>query len=246
MINVSDHTARVFDSDLIKVTQLVAEMGGLAQKQVTDAIDALARQDTALARRIIELDSSIDRLQRQIEEKAVATIALRQPLAIDLRALIAMLRIANDLERIGDLAKNIGKRVIAVGGENSQRTLIRGLRHMADLVGSQLAVVLDSFVDRNPLKALRVWQGDKEVDALYVSLFRELITYTMEDPGTISLCIHYLFCAKNIERIGDHATNIAEAVHYMVEGRAIAGERPKGDNATIINESWIGLDPVPA
>jgi phosphate transport system protein len=246
MINVSDHTARVFDSDLIKVTQLVAEMGGLAQKQVTDAIDALARQDPALARRIIELDSSIDRLQRQVEEKAVETIALRQPLAIDLRALVAMLRIANDLERIGDLAKNIGKRVIAVSDENSQRTLIRGLRHMAGLVSTQLAVVLDSFVDRNPLKALRVWQGDKEVDALYVSLFRELITYTMEDPGTISLCIHYLFCAKNIERIGDHATNIAAAVHYMVEGRAIAGERPKGDNATIINEPWIGVETVPA
>jgi len=110
--------------------------------------------------------------------------------------------------------------------------LMRGLRHLATLVVAQLAVVLDSFVDRNPRNALRVWQGDKEVDALYVSLFRELLTYTMEDPGTISLCIHYLFCAKNIERIGDHATNIAEAVHYMVEGHAIAGERPKGDTSS--------------
>jgi phosphate transport system protein len=232
MINISDHTTRVFDNDLIKVTQLVAQMGGFAQKQVTDAIDALARHDIGLARQTIEMDATVDDLQRQIEEKAVATIALRQPLAIDLRALVAMLRIANDLERIGDLAKNIGKRVIAVSGENSQRTLIRGLRHMASLVNTQLASVLDSFVDRNPLKALRVWQGDKEVDALYVSLFRELVTYTMEDPGTISPCIHYLFCAKNIERIGDHATNIAEAVHYMVEGHAIAGERPKGENST--------------
>jgi phosphate transport system protein len=246
MINVSDHTARVFDSDLNKVTQLIAQMGGLAQKQVTDAIDALARHDTALARRVIDLDGTIDELQRQIEEKAVATIALRQPMAIDLRALVAMLRIANDLERIGDLAKNIGKRVIAVSGENSPRTLARGLRHMASLVSSQLAVVLDSFVDRNPLKALLVWQGDKEVDALYVSLFRELITYTMEDPGTISLCIHYLFCAKNIERIGDHATNIAEAVHYMVEGHAIAGERPKGDNSNYICEPLTLAATVPA
>jgi len=228
-MNVSDHTTRVFDSDLIKVTQMVAEMGGLAQKQVTDAIDALARHDVDLARKVIALDASVDNLQRRIEEKAVATIALRQPMAFDLRALIAMLRIANDLERIGDLAKNVGKRVIAVSGENSQRTLMRGLRHLATLVVSQLNGVLDSFVDRNPRNALRVWQGDKEVDALYVSLFRELLTYTMEDPGTISLCIHYLFCAKNIERIGDHATNIAEAVHYMVEGHAIAGERPKAD-----------------
>ena len=246
MMNVSEHTARIFDSDLIKLTQLVAQMGGLAQKQVTDAIDALARHDTALARRVIELDASVDELQHQIEEKAVATIALRQPMAFDLRALVAMLRIANDLERIGDLAKNIGKRVIAVSGETSQRTLIRGLRHMASLVGAQLAVVLDSFVDRNPLKALRVWQGDKEVDALYVSLFRELITYTMEDPGTISPCIHYLFCAKNIERIGDHATNIAEAVHYMVEGHAFAGERPKGDNANYISEPRVFAATIPA
>jgi phosphate transport system protein len=239
IMNVSDHTARVFDSDLIKVTQMVAEMGGVAQKQVNDAIDALARHDVGLARQVIELDEIVDGFQRQIEEKAVATIALRQPMAFDLRALVAMLRIANDLERIGDLAKNVGKRVIAVSSENSQRTLMRGLRHLATLVVSQLDVVLDSFVDRNPRSALRVWQGDKEVDALYVSLFRELLTYTMEDPGTISLCIHYLFCAKNIERIGDHATNIAEAVHYMVEGHAIVGERPKGDST-----GYILTDPV--
>ncbi len=245
-MNVSDHTTRVFDSDLIKLTQMVAQMGGLAQKQIADAIDALARHDIGLARQVIDLDGTVDDLQRQIEEKVVATIALRQPMAIDLRALVAMLRIANDLERIGDLAKNIGKRVIAVSGENSQRTLIRGLRHMATLVVSQLAAVLDSFVDRNPRKALRVWQGDKEVDALYVSLFRELLTYTMEDPGTISLCIHYLFCAKNIERIGDHATNIAEAVHYMVEGRAIAGERPKADSLSYLTETRATAATVPA
>ena len=239
-MNVSDHTTRVFDSDLIKVTQMVAEMGGLAQKHVTDAIDALGRHYVDLARKVIALDESVDNLQRQIEEKAVATIALRQPMAFDLRALVAMLRISNDLERIGDLAKNVGKRVIAVSGENSQRTLLRGLRHLATLVVSQLAIVLDSFVDRNPRNALRVWQSDKEVDALYVSLFRELLTYTMEDPGTISLCIHYLFCAKNIERIGDHATNIAEAVHYMVEGHAIAGERPKADTSGYLYTETAG------
>jgi phosphate transport system protein len=243
---VSDHTVRVFDTDLIKLTQLVAQMGGLAQKQVTDSIDALARRDVALAREVIATDEAVDNLQRQIEEKAVATIALRQPMAIDLRALVAMLRIASDLERIGDLAKNIGKRVIAVSGDQTQRTLMRGLRHMATLVVSQLAAVLDSFVDRNPLKALRVWQGDKEVDALYVSLFRELITYTMEDPTTISMCIHYLFCAKNIERIGDHATNIAEAVHYMVEGQAISGQRPKGDSSSFAGEPHDVAATVPA
>jgi phosphate transport system protein len=245
-MNVSEHTARVFDTDLIKLTEMVARMGGFAQKQITDSIDALTHRDVALARQVIAADATVDALQRQIEEKAIATIALRQPMAIDLRALVAMLRIANDLERVGDLAKNIGKRVIAVSGDNSQRTLIRGLKHMAALVVSQLAAVLDSFVDRNPGKALQVWQADKEVDALYVSLFRELLTYSMEDPGTISMCIHHLFCAKNIERIGDHATNIAEAVHYMVEGHAIAGERPKGDTSSYVSKTPSIVSRVPA
>ena len=238
-MNVSEHTARVFDTDLIKLTQLVAQMGGFAQKQITNSIDALTRRDVGLARQVIAADATVDALQRQIEDKAIATIALRQPMAFDLRALVAMLRISNDLERVGDLAKNIGKRVIAVSGDNSQRTLMRGLKHMAALVVSQLAAVLDSFVDRNPNKALQVWAADKEVDALYVSLFRELLIYTMEDPGTISMCIHHLFCAKNIERIGDHATNIAEAVHYMVEGHAIAGERPKGDTSSYVGETLL-------
>jgi phosphate transport system protein len=245
-MNVSDHTARVFDTDLIKLTQMVAQMGGFAQKQITDSIDALTRRDIGLARQVIAADATVDALQRQIEEKAIATIALRQPMAIDLRALVAMLRIANDLERVGDLAKNIGKRVIAVSGDNSQRTLMRGLKHMAALVVSQLVAVLDSFVDRNPDKALQVWKADKEVDTLYVSLFRELLTYSMEDPGTISMCIHHLFCAKNIERIGDHATNIAEAVHYMVEGQAISGERPKGDNSSYVGDALEFAAKVPA
>jgi phosphate transport system protein len=243
---VSDHTTRVFDNDLLKLTQMVARMGGLAQKQISDAIDALANGDIALAQEVISADAAVDSLQRQIEEKAVETIALRQPMAVDLRALVAMLRIANDLERIGDLAKNIGKRVIAMSGQHSQRTLMRGLRHMTTLVTAQLSAVLDSFFDRNPLSALRVWQGDKEVDALYYSLFRELLTYTMEDPGTISMSIHHLFCAKNIERIGDHATNIAEAVHYMVAGYAIAGERPKGDPFGDLSETRRSENEVPA
>jgi phosphate transport system protein len=234
---VSDHTAKVFDADLAKLTQRVAEMGGFAQKQISDAMDALLRRDAVLAHHVVANDAIVDDMQRQIEEKAVETIALRQPMAVDLRALVAMLRISNDLERIGDLAKNIGKRTIAMGNDHSQRTLMRGLRHMGTLVVAQLASVLDSFVDRSPVKALKVWQSDKEVDSLYVSLFRELLTYTMEDPGSVSMCIHLLFCAKNIERMGDHATNIAEAVHYMVEGRAIAGERPKADTSVYVNET---------
>jgi phosphate transport system protein len=234
---ISDHTTKVFDADLIKLTQKVAEMGGLAQKQIADAMNALARRDAGLAGRVVAADAAVDGYQREIEEKAVETIALRQPMAIDLRAIVAMLRIAGDLERIGDLAKNIGKRTIAMGGEQAQRTLMRGLQHMGTLVIVQLAAVLDSFVGCSPLKAIKVWQDDKEIDALYVSLFRELLTYTMEDPGSISNCVHLLFCAKNIERIGDHATNIAEAVYYMVAGHAIAGERPKGDTSSYMIET---------
>lgn len=226
---VSDHTTKVFDADLIKLTQKVAEMGGFAQRQVIDAMDALARRDSVLAQQVIAADATVDEFQRQIEQRAVETIALRQPMAVDLRSLVAIMRIANDLERIGDLAKNISKRAIAMRNEYPARTLARGLHHMTTLAVAQLSVVLDSFVGRSAPKALKVWEDDKNIDALYVSLFRELLTYTMEDPGSISICIHLLFCAKNIERIGDHTTNIAEAVHYMVEGHAIAGERPKGD-----------------
>jgi len=226
---VSDHTTKVFDADLTKLTHNVAEMGGCAQKQVIDAMDALTRRDMALAQQVIAADATVDALQRQIEQKAIETIALRQPMAVDLRSLIAVLRIANDLERIGDLAKNIGKRAIAMGYDYPARSLARGLRNMTTLAVAQLNAVLDSFVTRSVERALKIWEDDKDIDALYVSLFRELLTYTMEDPGSISMCIHLLFCAKNIERIGDHATNIAEAVHYMIEGHAIAGERPKGD-----------------
>ena len=216
---VSDHTTKVFDADLVKLTQKVAEMGGFAQKQITDAMDALARRDIVLAHQVVAADAIVDDFQRQIEEKAVETIALRQPMAIDLRALVAMLRIANDLERIGDLAKNIGKRTIAMGNEHSQRTLDARTAPHGD--ARRRAIGLRARQLRRSQPATRrskVWQSDKEIDALYVSLFRELLTYTMEDPGSISMCIHLLFCAKNIERIGDHATNIAEAVHYMVEG----------------------------
>lgn len=226
---MSDHTVKVFDADLAKLTQRVAEMGGFAQKQVLDAMDALIRHDSVLAQQVVAADPTVDLFQRQIEQKAVETIALRQPMAVDLRSVVAVLRIANDLERIGDLAKNTAKRAMVIGDGHPARTLTRGLRHMTTLAVTQLSAVLDSFVDRSPLMALKVWQDDKDIDALYVSLFRELLTYSMEDPGSISTCIHLLFCAKNIERIGDHTTNIAEAVHYMVQGYEIAGERPKGD-----------------
>ena len=172
---------------------------------------------------------AIDGLQREIEERAILTIARRQPMAVDLREIVGALRVSNDLERIGDLAKNIAKRVIALGPASYPTQVIRGVEHMADLVLGQLKQVLDAYARRDVPQAMEVWRGDEEIDAVNNSLFRELLTYMMEDPRNITFCTHLLFCAKNIERMGDHATNIAETVYYIAEGRALADERPKGD-----------------
>jgi phosphate transport system protein len=209
-------------------------MGGLAEKQIADSVVALARRDVDLARRVIALDPSIDALQRGIEERAILTIARRQPMAVDLRDIVGSLRVSNDLERIGDLAKNIAKRVVVLDGDITFNQVIRGVEHMTKLVLGQLKQVLDSYARRDVAKALEVWRKDEEIDAVNNSLFRELLTYMMEDPSNITFCTHLLFCTKNIERMGDHATNIAETVHYMVEGRPLADERPKGDDTASI------------
>lgn len=226
---MTEHTAKAFDADLQDLNRRVAEMGGIAEKEIADSVDALVRLDVDLATRVVMLDATIDDLQREIEEKAVLTIARRQPMAVDLREIVSALRVASDLERVGDLAKNIGKRVAMLSGEFQPAKLIRGVEHMAELVLDQLKLVLDSYAERNLEKALAVWSGDEGIDAMCTSLFRELLTYMMEDPRHITFCIHLMFCAKNIERMGDHATNIAETVYYMVEGKAIIEKRPKGD-----------------
>lgn len=226
---MNEHTAKAFDSDLQELTRKVSEMGGLAERQVADAIQALTRRDADLASRVVATDPTIDELQHEIEEKAVLTIARRQPMAVDLREIVGTLRVANDLERIGDLAKNIGKRVNALDDGFHPNKLLRGVEHMAALVLAQLKSVLDAYVGRDTVAAVAVWNGDEEIDSLCTSLFRELLTYMMEDPRNITFCIHLMFCAKNIERMGDHATNIAETVHYVIEGRPIGEQRPKGD-----------------
>jgi phosphate transport system protein len=223
------HTVKAFDNDLQDLARMVAEMGGLAEKQVADAVDALARRDTALAQRVTGADRSIDNLQREIEEKAVLTIARRQPMASDLRQVVGTMRLASDIERIGDLAKNIAKRVMALNGEFPPPKLIRGVEHMSDMLLGQLKQVLNAFARRDVAEAMAVWRADEEIDAVCTSVFRELLTYMMEDPRNISFCIHLLFCAKNIERMGDHATNIAETVHYIIQGRPLTDQRPKGD-----------------
>src|SRR5882724_4417909 len=226
---ISDHTTKAFDIDFQELTRLVAEMGGLAEKLVADAVDALAKRDVERASRVVMVDAAVDALQREIEEKAVLTIARRQPMAVDLREIVGALRVSNDLERLGDLAKNIAKRVIALGNEMYPNQVIRGVEHMTDLVLGQLKQVLDAYARRDVAQAMEVWRGDEEIDAVNNSLFRELLTYMMEDPRNITFCTHLLFCAKNIERMGDHATNIAETVYYISEGRPLIDERPKGD-----------------
>jgi len=228
-----DHTTKAFDADLQDIKRRVAEMGGLAERQIADATRALVERDVDLAEQVITTDPTIDAMQHEIEEKAVLTIARRQPMAVDLREIVGAMRVCNDLERIGDHAKHIGKRVVVLGADFHAQKLIRGVEHMAELVGTLLKQVLDAYASRDLTAALAVWNGDEEVDALCTALFRELLTYMMEDPRNITLCIHLMFCAKDIERMGDHATNIAETVYYMIEGRPITDQRPKGDTTSL-------------
>ena len=229
---IPEHTAKAFDADLQELSRMVAEMGGLTEKQIADAVDALSRRNPEQAQQIVKADLGIDALQREIEAKAVLTIARRQPMAVDLREVLGALRLCSDLERIGDLAKNIAKRVLVLDVELHSSRVIRGVQHMGALVLAQLKQVLDSYAGRDLEKALAVWNGDEQIDAMCTSIFRELLTYMMEDPRNITPCIHLMFCAKNIERMGDHATNIAETVYYMIEGHSMPDLRPKGDTTT--------------
>jgi len=226
---MSEHTMKAFDSELHELTRQITEMGALVVKQIGDAVSALASYDVELARRVIAGDADVDRLQREIEEKAVLTIARRQPMAVDLREIVASLRVAAGLERVGDYAKNISKRVIKTGVQIGPAAAIRGLQHMADLVVTALRQVLEAYAERDVGKALAVWNGDETIDAANKALFAELLTDMMADPSTVPSGIHLIFCAKNIERMGDHATNIAETVYYIVQGVPLDAERPKGD-----------------
>jgi phosphate transport system protein len=233
----SEHTTKAFDVDLQELTRLVAEMGGLAERQITDSLDALVRRDVALGKKVVAADVAIDALQQEIEQRAVLIIARRQPMAVDLREIVGALRVTTDLERIGDLAKNNSKRIDALDGNFNPLKLIRGIEHMAALVQEQLKSVLDAYAAHDLPAAMAVWKGDEEVDSICTSLFRELLTYMMEDPRNITFCIHLMFCAKNIERMGDHTTNIAETVFYMIEGRALSDPRPKGDTTSLATAS---------
>lgn len=226
------HTVTSFDDDLKELTAIVLDMGVRAARSVEFAAFALQNRDVRVAQQIISADKAIDDLQHDLEQKAIATIARRQPVASDLREIVAALRIANDLERIGDLAKNLAKRSLAILQEGTPVVGLAGLGKLSDRVRVQLADVLAALKARDDKAALAVWRSDNEIDALHTSLFRELLTYMMEDPRNIGSCAHLLFCAKNLERIGDHATNIAETVHYVVTGEVLVLDRPRADQSS--------------
>jgi phosphate transport system protein len=234
---MTEHIVTAFENELKELGRKVAEMGGRAERLVAQSIDALMKRDATLAERVIAEDKTVDALQREIEDDAISIIARRQPMAVDLRELVSALRMVNDLERVGDHAKSIAKRVLALEADFHAQKQLRGVKHMADIVLEQLKEVLDAYGARDKQQALAVWKRDGEVDAMYTSLFRELLTYMMEDPRHITLCTHLLFAAKNIERIGDHATNIAETIYYLVVGEPLTDERPKSDSTSFTKMS---------
>jgi phosphate transport system protein len=228
----TEHIVKSFDEDLARLSDLVSRMGGLAENQLDKAIDALQTRDSALAEQVIEADTKIDHLQHEIEELALRMIALRQPMAADLRETVAALKIAPLIERVGDYAKNVAKRAIALIQIPPVKPLFT-IPRMGRMVREMLKDVLDAFASQDIDKAREVWLADEEVDEMHDSLFREMLTYMMEDPRNITPCTHLLFVARNIERMGDLATNIAEVVHFQVTGETLEGERPKVDDASV-------------
>jgi phosphate transport system protein len=230
MTNAS-HTVKAYDADLKKLGTMVVQMGGLAESQLAAAVNAVAKRDSDLAAEVVKGDAKVDALRTQLDEFAINLLALRQPMAIDLRIIVSALRISSELERIGDYAKNVAKRAVAL----NQAPIVRPVTvvpRMAALVQVMIKDTLDAYISDDAAKADAVWLRDEEVDDMYNSLFRELLTYMMEDPRSITACTHLLFIAKNIERIGDHTTNIAELIHYSVKGEMLKEDRPKGDQTS--------------
>ena len=228
---MSQHTVTSYDTDLNVLDDMVLNMGRAVLAQHLDGTALATAHDPALAQRIIDGDRRIDDMQHAIEEKAILVIARRQPMAVDLRTVIATLKISSDLERIGDLVKNNAKRMLASGGQSPLPAGAASLDRLNERVAEQLERTIEAFEQRDDAAAQDVWLSDVEIDTMQTALFRELLTYMMEDPRNIGHCTHLLFCARNLERIGDHATNIAEQVHYIVTGKTMPPDRPKGEGA---------------
>ncbi|WP_309085097.1 phosphate signaling complex protein PhoU [Chelativorans sp.] len=229
---MGQHTVTSFDQELENLDRLIRDMGEIASEMTQTATRALLYSNTALAQRVISDDVVMDAKQRELDERAITLIAKRQPMAQDLRAVVGAIRMAADLERIGDLAKNIAKRVGAVGG-NAPRGLTQPIETMANMVLEQVRLVVDRYVTRQDEALTKLRDEDEKIDIQYTSVFRELLTYMMEDPRNITACTHLLFCAKNLERIGDHVTNIAENAYYVLTGLQLPVQRPKQDEMTV-------------
>ena len=225
-----EHTVKSFDDELKQLDSMIAEMGGMAEANLAGAVDAMVRRDTESALVIKKADKKIDALEIEIDDHAVRILALRQPMADDLRAVIVALKTAAVIERIGDFAKNIAKRTQALS-QCPDLGAAKTIKRMAGMAQNMMTDVLDAYVTRDADKADEVRLRDEELDSLYTSLFRELLTYMMENPKNITASTHLMFAAKNIERIGDHATNIAENVHFLVHGQMPEEPRPKGDGS---------------
>ncbi len=228
----TDHIVKSFDEELRRLREQILAMGGRAEAQLGDAISALAKRDSDKAMRVIESDKGIDALEMTVAQDSLKILALRQPMAKDLREVIAAIKISADIERIGDYAKNIAKRALQL---NQQAPLkpTGSIPRMGELAIKLINAVLSAYANDDAEGLLAAWRSDESIDEMYNSLFRELLTYMMEDPRNIGASTHLLFIAKNIERIGDHATNIAETVHFLVHGKPIDETRPKGDTTNV-------------
>ncbi len=230
MTDAPEHLVKSYDQELKRLGNLITEMGGMVESQVALAAEAIMNRDAETAARVVEGDPKVDAIEREVEQFVIRLLALRQPMAADLRNIVAALKITGDLERMGDYAANVAKRSIVLSQFQLPISL-SGLGHMAQLVQANLKLIMDAVSENDTAKAIQVWRSDEKIDDLYNTVFRELITYMMEDPRNITPCTHLLFIAKNLERIGDHATNIAETVYYAVTGEPLSGARPKGDTS---------------
>jgi phosphate transport system protein len=223
-----EHIVKSYTHELTALRDRITQMGGMVENQVALAVGAILQQDNAAATQVVEQDPAVDKMERDIEAQVIQMLALRQPMAQDLRQIVASLKMTGDLERIGDYAANVAKRSIVLA-EYRLPYSMGGIAHMTRLVQENLKLIIDAIGENDTDKAIQVWRADQAVDDIYNALFRELVTYMMEDPRNITPCTHLLFIAKNLERVGDHATNIAETVYYAVTGELLPENRPKGD-----------------
>ncbi len=224
MSTLNEHIVTSYEDELTNLHKAISEMGGMVEQAITDAAKALLRLDPEKAQEVRLYDKKIDEMQYRINDMAVSIIARRQPMAADLRMVVTAIQVANDLERTGDMAKQLAKRTQQIETLTLAPKFYNGVKHMTDLVARQLQAALDAYAARDGQKAVEVCSRDDEVDAMHTSLFRELLTYMMEDPRNITQCTHLLFCTKSLERVGDHATNIAEAAYYLDTGRHLSAD----------------------